>query len=163
MHCGLAFVLSCGGACCLLRLFGGYGFLSGFGPGQLSSFIPSCRPISARSSLISLSDLRPKFLVLSISDSVFWTSSPMYLMLAFCRQFAERTLSSSSSTVRHRFSLSFSAASSRGASTGSAISPTLLNRVSCSLRILAAYATPSSGRTEPLVQHSRVSLTNGSV
>src|SRR6185295_18274897 len=91
-----------------LIIIGNQGFLSGFGPGQLSSFMPSWRPISASSSLISLSDLRPKFLVLSISDSVFWTSSPMYLMLAFCKQFAERTLSSSSSTVRHRFSLSFS-------------------------------------------------------
>ena len=52
-----------------------------------------------------------------IKSPVFWTSSPMYLMLAFCRQLADRTLSSRSSTVRHRFSLSFSAASSRGAST----------------------------------------------
>ena len=35
------------------------------------------RPMVARISLISFSDLRPKFLVLSISASVFWTSSPM--------------------------------------------------------------------------------------
>ena len=40
----------------------------------------------ARISLISLSDFRPKFLVLSISASVFCTSSPMVLMLAFLRQ-----------------------------------------------------------------------------
>jgi hypothetical protein len=39
--------------------------------GKFSSFNPSDRPISARISLISLRDLRPKFLVLSISASVF--------------------------------------------------------------------------------------------
>src|SRR5262249_51643598 len=44
---------------------------------QPSSFMPRLSPISARISLISLSDLRPKFLVLSISASVFCTSSPM--------------------------------------------------------------------------------------
>ena len=40
----------------------------------------------ARISLISFRDLRPKFLVFSISASVFWTSSPMVRMLAFFRQ-----------------------------------------------------------------------------
>ncbi len=42
--------------------------------------------MSARISLISFSDFRPKFLVLSISASVFCTSSPMVRMLAFLRQ-----------------------------------------------------------------------------
>src|SRR5262245_13260847 len=45
--------------------------------GKFSSRIPRPRPISRRMSLISLSDLRPKFLVLSISCSVRWMSSPM--------------------------------------------------------------------------------------
>ena len=45
-----------------------------------------------------------------------------------------------------------------GASIGSAISSKLMNRLSCSLRIFAAYATASSGRTEPLVHTSSVSL-----
>ena len=40
----------------------------------------------ARISLISFSDLRPKFLVLSISASVFVTSSRSVRMLAFFRQ-----------------------------------------------------------------------------
>src|SRR5439155_674196 len=53
--------------------------------GKFSSRMPSESPISCRNSLISFSDLRPKFLVLSISCSVFCTSSPMYLMSAFCR------------------------------------------------------------------------------
>ena len=39
-----------------------------------------------RISLISLSDLRPKFLVLSISASVFCTSSRIVRMFAFFRQ-----------------------------------------------------------------------------
>src|SRR5216684_8546442 len=60
------------------------------GPGTAlpmsSIFMPSERPIEASISLISLSDLRPKFLVLSISASVFCTSSPMVWMLAFFRQ-----------------------------------------------------------------------------
>src|SRR6266851_2380627 len=40
-----------------------------------SNFMPSARPIFTSISLISLSDLRPKFLVFSISFSLFWTSS----------------------------------------------------------------------------------------
>src|SRR5690606_22553621 len=78
--------------------------------GQLSNFIPKLRPIVAKISLISFSDLRPKFLVFSMSCSVFCTSSPISVMLAFCRQLAERTESSSSSTERNR--LSFSGCSS---------------------------------------------------
>src|SRR5712692_10230704 len=73
--------------------------------GKLSIFIPSSKPISRRISLISLSDLWPKFLVRSISCSDFCTSSPIYLISAFCRQFWERTENSSSSTLRNRFSL----------------------------------------------------------
>src|SRR5712692_8581826 len=51
-----------------------------------SNFMPSARPIFTSISLISLSDLRPKFLVFSISFSLFWTSSRMVWMLAFFRQ-----------------------------------------------------------------------------
>src|SRR5882672_8423677 len=51
------------------------------GPGTAfpcsSIFIPRLKPIDDRISLISFSDLRPKFLVFSISASVFCTSSPM--------------------------------------------------------------------------------------
>src|ERR687897_2322418 len=54
--------------------------------GKWSIFMPSSRPISRRISLISLSDLWPKFLVFSISCSEFCTNSPMYLMSAFCNQ-----------------------------------------------------------------------------
>ena len=59
-----------------------------------------------RISLISFSDLRPKFLVLSISGSVFCTSSLMVRMLAFLRQLYDRTDSSSSSTLLSRCSFS---------------------------------------------------------
>src|ERR1035437_10255874 len=51
--------------------------------GRFSSRIPSDSPMSARTSLISLRDLRPKFLILSMSCSVRCTSSPIYLMSAF--------------------------------------------------------------------------------
>src|SRR5262249_55004349 len=51
-----------------------------------SSFMPRERPIPERISLISLSDLRPKFLVLSISASVLVTSSPIVRIFAFFRQ-----------------------------------------------------------------------------
>ena len=69
----------------------------------------ACRgsaPSSCRISLISLSDLRPKFLVLSISPSVFCTSSRIVRMFAFFRQLYDRTESSSSSTLLSRCSLS---------------------------------------------------------
>ena len=59
-----------------------------------------------RISLISFNDFRPKFLVLSISASVFCTSSRIVRMFAFFRQLYERTDSSSSSTLLSRFSLS---------------------------------------------------------
>ncbi|KIU34291.1 hypothetical protein SR39_11190 [Methylobacterium radiotolerans] len=39
--------------------------------------MPRCRPMPASTSLISLSDLRPKFGVRSISPSDFWIRSPM--------------------------------------------------------------------------------------
>src|SRR5262249_18426883 len=85
--------------------------------GFSSTFIPSDRPISLSSSLISLSGLRPKFFVLSISDSLRCTSSPMVRMPAFLRQLYERTDSSSSSTERFRFSCSRSNSSSTSSST----------------------------------------------
>src|SRR5262245_20121455 len=46
----------------------------GIGRPSSLSFIPNDRPISARISLISFRDLRPKFLVFSISASVFCTN-----------------------------------------------------------------------------------------
>ncbi|CFP57105.1 Uncharacterised protein [Bordetella pertussis] len=45
--------------------------------GQFSSFMPRVRPRAASTSLISLSDLRPRFGVLSSSFSVRWIRSPM--------------------------------------------------------------------------------------
>src|SRR5258706_16054037 len=46
--------------------------------GQFSSFIPRVSPLEASTSLISLSDLRPRLGVLSSSFSVRWTRSPLY-------------------------------------------------------------------------------------
>src|SRR5882762_2581560 len=51
-----------------------------------SNFMPRLRPIFTSISLISLSDFRPKFLVFSISFSLFCTSSRMVWMLAFFKQ-----------------------------------------------------------------------------
>ena len=62
------------------------GFGAATGLPSASSFIPKDKPISESISLISFRDLRPKFLVLSISASVFWTSSPIVLISAFFRQ-----------------------------------------------------------------------------
>ena len=45
--------------------------------GQFSIFIPSVNPREARTSLISFSDLRPRFRVFSSSFSVRWIRSPM--------------------------------------------------------------------------------------
>src|SRR6478736_5314499 len=126
--------------------------------GQLSNFMPRPRPIVERISLISFNDFRPKFLVLRMSCSVFCTSSPIRVMLAFCRQFAERTDSSSSSTERNRFSFSGSSSLPVGMYEVSSDSSKLIQIESCSLRILAAKATASTGRTAPLVQTSSTSL-----
>src|SRR5581483_3952327 len=49
--------------------------------GNESTFMPRCRPISARISLISFRDFLPKFLVFNISISLFCTRSAMVLML----------------------------------------------------------------------------------
>ena len=122
--------------------------------GQFSSFMPRPRPISARISLISFKDFRPKFLVFSISASVFCTRSPMVLMLAFCRQLAERTDSSSSSTDRKRFSFSFSSFLGSSIGAGSSVSSKLMKMESCSLTIFAAKATASAGVTDPLLHTS---------
>jgi len=78
----------------------------------------------------------------------------MVLMLAFCRQLAERTDSSSSSTERKRFSFSFSSAFIGSIGAGSSVSSKLMKMESCSLTILAAKATASAGVTAPLVQIS---------
>ena len=103
--------------------------------------------------MISFSDLRPKFLVLSISDSLRCTSSPISRMFAFCRQLAERTESSSSSTDRNRFGLSGVGSSASG-SADSAGSSKLMKIASCSFRIFAAKASASSGVIVPSVQIS---------
>src|SRR6266850_4955024 len=84
---------------------------AGAGPTGLpcsSSFMPRERPILERISLISLSDLRPKFFVLSISASVFVTSSPIVRIFAFFRQLYDRTDNSSSSTDLFRCSITAS-------------------------------------------------------
>ena len=73
--------------------------------GGCSSRMPNPNPSSVRMSLISWRDFRPKFLVRSISGSLFWTSSRMVRMLAFFRQLDERTESSSSSTLLSKCSL----------------------------------------------------------
>ena len=77
-------------------------------------------------------------------------------MLAFCRQFAERTESSSSSTERNRcgFSGSASSLAAEGSSSGSS---KLMKIASWSFTILAAYATASTGATAPSVQTSMFS------
>jgi len=88
--------------------------------------------------LISLRDFRPKLRVLSISASVFWTSSPMMWMPAFLRQLADRTESSSSSTLLRRFSLSFSLWPASSCTFSSSVSSKLMKMSSWSFRILAA-------------------------
>ncbi len=71
-------------------------------------------------------------------------------MLSFLRQLAERTESSSSSTLRSRFLLN---GNSLGASASTAArgSSKLMKSCSWSCRMRAASATESSGVTAPLV------------
>src|SRR3990167_5244406 len=76
--------------------------------------MPRERPISPRIVLISFSDFLPKFFVLRSSASVFWTRSAIVRMFAVLRQFDARTDSSSSSTLRKRFSLSSVRGPARG-------------------------------------------------
>src|SRR5713101_6347220 len=66
--------------------------------------MPSERPIAPSIVLISLSDFLPKFFVLSSSASVFGTRSAMVRMFAALKQLDARPESSSSSTLRTRFS-----------------------------------------------------------
>src|SRR6185312_570659 len=66
-------------------------------------------------------------------------------MLAFCRQLAERTDSSSSSTDLSRFSFILAASSETASSTGSSVSSKLMKIESWSSRIFAANAPASSG------------------
>ena len=70
-------------------------------------------------------------------------------MLAFWRQFAERTESSSSSTVRRRFSLNSSSTCSTACGSGSADSLKLMKTESWSFTIFAANATASSFVFDP--------------
>src|SRR5215467_7166465 len=67
--------------------------------------MPSESPISPRMVVISFSDFLPKFLVLSSSDSIFCTRSPMVPMLAIFRQLEDRTDRSSSATFSNRCSM----------------------------------------------------------
>ena len=76
---------------CLIRPIYSPSSLSSSGGANPSSFIPRDRPISDNTSLISFSDLRPKFFVLSISASVLLTSCQILLISAFFRQLALRT------------------------------------------------------------------------
>ena len=66
------------------------------------TFIPSERPSLSSTSWTSSRDLRPKFLVSSISRSVRRTRSRSVWMLAFLSEFAERTERSSSSMCLER-------------------------------------------------------------
>ena len=110
--------------------------------------------------MISFSDLRPKFFVLSISASVFCTSSRIVRMFAFFRQLYERTDSSSSSTLLSRFSFDTApCACSAGASGAwSAASSRLMKMFRCSRTSFAAFDTASRGVIAPLVQTSSVSF-----
>src|SRR5258706_12523192 len=67
--------------------------------------MPRPSPIVVRISLISFRLLRPKFFVLSISASVFCTSSRIVRPFAFLRQLYDRTESSSSATLLPRVSV----------------------------------------------------------
>src|SRR5512143_1478540 len=113
--------------------------VSSLGGVNPSSFIPRERPISANTSLISFRDFRPKFLVFSISASDLLTSCQVLCVSAFFRPLALRTCSSSSSTLRRRFSLylGLSRESPFCLASGSCPSSKVMNMLTCSLRILA--------------------------
>src|SRR5207253_1561094 len=123
-----------------------------------SNFIPRLRPILCRISLISLSDFRPKFLVFSISFSLFCTSSRMLWMFAFFRQLYERTESSSSSTERSKCSRRGSCAVSCGVSTVSIGSSKLMKMLMWSFTSLAARPMESCGVMAPLVHTSIINF-----
>ena len=99
----------------MVSLFSALEFLAA---GETIQLHAQLQPQLTEQLLISFSDLRPKFLVLSISCSLFCTSSPMYFRLAFCRQFCALTENSRSSTARNRFSLSSAASASASFSAG---------------------------------------------
>src|SRR6266436_691946 len=122
--------------------------------------MPSERPIAPSIVLISLSDFLPKFFVLSSSASVFGTRSAMVRIFAALKQLDARTVSSSSSTLRKRFSFrsvrgrgsARSAAASSGVAWGKFVSSS-----KWSSRIREASATAVAGATLPSVHTSRTS------
>src|SRR5713101_3907503 len=121
--------------------------------------MPSESPISPRMAVISFSDLLPKFLVLSSSDSVFCTRSPMVPTLAVFRQLEDRTDRSSSATLWNRNSLTALRTGGSAASLLSAggLAATSISRANWLARMREASATAVSGVTPPLVQTSRMS------
>src|SRR3990172_3150928 len=124
-----------------------------------SSCRPSRSPISPRIVLISFSDFFPKFFVFKSSGSVRCTRSAMVRMLAVFRQLDARTDSSSSSTLRKRFSFS-SARTGTSRSTSSSTGRPCGNWIRSSkwsCRIREASPTAVSGETLPLVHVSRMS------
>ena len=67
--------------------------------GQFGNSIPRVNPNPPTNSEISFTDLRPKFGIRNKSSTVLLTRSPMYTMLSFFKQGADRTESSSSETL----------------------------------------------------------------
>ncbi len=115
------------------------------------NLVPSLRlgSSSARITLISLSDLRPKFLTRRRSASEYSSICQMYSTPAFCRQFAARTESSSSSTRLQRF----------GESTQPMALPTASRRsaeleLSTSLAICSIWPLSPSHIASTLTSHS---------
>src|SRR4030043_31883 len=131
-----------------------------------STLIPRRSPIPCSISFISLSDLRPKFFVLSISCSVFCTRSAMVFMSAFFRQLYDLTESSSSSTLLRRLTLNIGSSlaeytkldSSIEIFSSSSCSSSNTTSSRCSIMIDAACETAFSGVMLPSVHISITSL-----
>ena len=122
-----------------------------FSGGQPGTSMPRCRPICASTSLISLSDLRPKFGVRSISASrllhevadvddvvVLQAVGRAHRQLELVHLLEEGRVERE---VRDRL----------GAPTSLRGSSKFTNTLSWSCRMRAAYASASSGVTAPLV------------
>src|SRR5207245_4403073 len=113
----------------------------------------------ARIVVIPLSEFLPKFFVLSSSASVLGTRSAMVRMFALLRQFDARTESSSSATLRKRFSFRSGCGrvSSRLAAASSAVAwGKVVSNSKWSSRIRDASATAVAGATLPSVHTSRM-------
>src|SRR5579864_608468 len=114
----------------------------------------SSRPSAASFSLTSSSDLRPKFLTLTTSSSVFCSRSPRVLIPARFRQLYGRTERSSSSTGMPAILLDSSACGPTTTSGPTAV-PTNSRKSSISRR--ADSCSASSGRMLPSVHTSSTS------